>query len=67
MTSLKKCGHYKNNASCALQSEECDVLGCANSGYQPTLCKGKMLYPSRKTIFNKQNCLFYLKFLLKSC
>lgn len=48
MTALKKCDHYKNNASCALQSEECDVPGCANSGYQPTLCKGKILYPSRK-------------------
>lgn len=48
MTALKKCDHYKNNASCALQSEECDVLGCANSGYQPTLSKGKMLYTSRK-------------------
>lgn len=38
----KKCDHCKNNASCASQSEECDAHGCAYSGYQPPLCKGKM-------------------------
>lgn len=43
-----KCNHCKNNASCTLQSEECDALSCAYPGYQPPLCKGKMTYHPRK-------------------
>lgn len=36
-----KCNHCNNNATCGIHNGECDDNGCASSGYQPPLCKGK--------------------------
>lgn len=40
----RTCSHCKNSATCNIETGECDVLGCALTGFKPPLCIGNYLW-----------------------